>query len=743
MPDETSAKKRHHFTMMLRSTSSLVIGLLTASPIVHAQQIIAVETKHNVIVLETDHEKSLISTYFGEKPDKTEEYGTIYSLDKFKPGNDDLFNKREAYTASGALNLLEPAIAVTHFNGDKSLVLRYVSHNMQQIDDNRALTTIQLKDSLYDVEVTLYFEAFIKEDVIEQWSEIVHHEKGDIVLNKYASANLTLQGKTFYLKNHHSSWGQEMQPEEAELLHGLRIIDSKLGTRTNLLQSSSFMVSLDRPATEDAGEVIAGSLEWTGNFRLDFETFNEYYLRITAGINNASANYTLEPGHTFITPKFVYTLSSHGTGLASRNLQNWARSYKIINGSGDRMTLLNNWETTYFNFDDAKLDSLVQDAKRLGVNVFLLDDGWFGNKYPRYNDHAGLGDWQANRKKLKNGLHSLDKEATENGIKLGLWIEPEMVNPKSELYEMHPDWVLKEPGRTEYYMRNQLVLDLTNPQVREFIFQAIDSLFKEAPGLSFVKWDCNSLIYNAHSTYLKNQDHLNIEYVRGLYSILERLRRKYPAISMMLCAGGGSRVDYGALQYFTEFWPSDNTNAYDRIFIQWDYSYFFPSLAIDNHITDMGKQPIKFRSDVAMMGKLGFDINIHKLTPSDLLFCQQAVYIYDSVKEVVWHGDQYRLQDPYKNKVASIAYVNAKQDEACVFNYYMPVTYATEIDLPIKMKGLDAKKEYTIEEINLYPGSKTPIDASKKYSGDFLMKIGFNPQANARRTSVVLRIKAI
>ncbi|MBO9730315.1 MAG: alpha-galactosidase [Chitinophaga sp.] len=728
--------------MITKTITLLLAAVTSATATLSAQQIITVETKNNALVMETDAEKSLLVTYFGARADNINEYRLLRSLDKFKPGNDDLFNKREIYMGSGSLNLLEPALAVTHYNGDKSLVLQYVTHQVKQLDDNRTLTSIQLKDSVYNVMVTLYMEAYRKEDVIEQWAEIIHHEKGDILLNKYASANLTLQGKAFYLNNHYSSWGQEMQPEEQLLPHGLRTIDSKLGTRNNLLHSSSFMVSLDKPATEDEGQVIAGSLEWTGNFRLDFETFDEYYLRVTAGINNAAANYTLKPNEPFVTPKFVYTLSDKGKGLASRNLQHWARQYRLLNGTGDRYTLLNNWETTYFDFDDAKLEALIQDAKKLGTNVFLLDDGWFGNKYPRNNATGGLGDWQVNRAKLKKGLGHLDQVAKENGVKFGIWIEPEMVNPNSELYEKHPDWVLKEPGRKEYYMRNQLVLDLSNPQVQDFVYESIDNLFKEAPGLSFIKWDCNSLIYNAHSATLKNQDHLNFEYVRGLYRVLEKIRKKYPDVAMMLCAGGGSRVDYGALQYFTEFWASDNTNAYDRIFIQWDYSYYFPSIAVDNHVTDMGRQPIKFKTDVAMMGKLGFDIKVNELSPNDLLFCQQAIRLYDSFKDIVWHGDQYRLQDPRHNKVASIAYVDAKKEEAVVFNYHMPATFVTTLQLPIKMKGLDPGKQYTIEEINLYPGSTTPLNPTQTYSGDFLMKIGFNPQTSARRTSVILRIKA-
>jgi alpha-galactosidase len=410
---------------------------------------------------------------------------------------------------------------------------------------------------------------------------------------------------------------------------------------------------------------------------------------------------------------------------------------------GERATLLNNWETTYFDFNDEKLNHLIQDTKKLGVDVFLLDDGWFGNKYPRNNSYAGLGDWQFNKQKLANGISALGKEATTNGVKFGIWLEPEMVNPKSELYEQHPDWIIRQPERKEYYMRNQLVLDLSNPKVQDFVFNTVNEVFKEVPDLAFIKWDCNSLIYNANSPTLKNQDHFYLEYVKGLNRVLERIRKQYPKIPMMLCAGGGTRVDYSALKYFTEFWPSDNTNPFDRIFIQWEYSYYFPSVAVDNHVTDMGKQPIKFKTDVAMMGKLGYDVKVNELEENELLFSQNAVKTYNGIKDIIWHGQQYRLQDPYENKVAAISYVSETKDTAIVFNYYVSTLYNAKNSIPIKLKGLDPDRIYKIEEINLYPGTTSPIDDQKAYSGDFLMTVGINPEVDANRTSAVLKLIAL
>ena len=485
-----------------------------------------------------------------------------------------------------------------------------------KISPDIKLLKILFEDPVYPVEVTLYYKSYYKENVIEQWSAITHHEKNDIILQKFASANLYLKAGSYWLRQYHGDWEKEMQPEETQLTHGIKTLDSKLGTRANLFMPSVFMVSLNKPAGEDDGDVLFGALEWSGNFRQDFEVDPENNLRIISGINNYASAYHLKPGKAFETPPFVYTYSTSGKGEASRNLQAWARSYKLLDGKGTRLTLLNNWESTYFNFNEDKLRELLKNTKQLGVDMFLLDDGWFGNKYPRNGDHAGLGDWQENRRKLPNGISSIGREADLEGVKFGIWVEPEMVNPKSELYKRHPDWVVKQPGREEYYFRNQLVLDLTNPAVQDFVFHVIDSLFIRDPKLAYIKWDCNAVIYNAYSVHLGHaQSQFYVDYVEGLYTVLKRIRDKYPAVPMMLCSGGGGRVDYNALQYFTEYWPSDDTDPIERIFIQWEYSYFYPAIASSNHVTDWGKEPLKFRVDVAMMGKLGFDIVVNKLSP--------------------------------------------------------------------------------------------------------------------------------
>ena len=719
-----------------------VFACLIFSSTLKAQNVnIAIETNSNAVVFQADEKKNLNTIYFGKKLGSSSEYALIPS--QYKQSSEYTSVLNSAYTASGSKSLLEPAITVTHADGNNSLDLRYISHSVKKENDNVSLLSIILKDPVYDFQVTLYYKSYYKEDVVEQWSVIRHREKKNVLLQKYASANLYLKAGGFWLNQYHGDWAKEMQPEESKVTHGIKTLDTKLGTRANLFQPSVFMISMDKPATEDEGTVLYGALEYSGNFKTDIELDYLNNLKIISGINNYASPYSLKPNEEFTTPAFLYTLSTTGKGDASRNIHNWARKYRVLDGKGDRLTLLNNWEATYFDFNETKLFDLLKDTKKLGVDLFLLDDGWFANKYPRNGDGAGLGDWEENKTKLPNGLASLVKEAKNNEVKFGIWIEPEMVNPKSQLYEKHPDWVVKQPKREEYYFRNQLILDLTNPKVQDFVFGVVNDLFTKNPALAYIKWDCNAVIYNAYSATLGNQNHFYIEYMRGLYKVLERIRAKYPTVPMMLCSGGGGRVDYAALKYFTEFWPSDNTDPLERIFIQWEYSYFYPAITSSNHVTDWGKQSIKYRTDVAMMGKLGFDIVVSHLKDNELKYCQDAIKTYNTIKPIIWHGDQYRLANPREGSVASMLYMNEAKTSGVVFNYLVNNRYDEASKMPIRLKGLDAAKKYVVKEINVYPGTSSSIDSSKSYTGDFLMKIGFNPIVNSSRTSVILQLDEI
>ncbi|WP_343706948.1 alpha-galactosidase [Flavobacterium sp.] len=708
---------------------------------------IAIETQNTALILKVAKNGLLYQSYLGTKLEASAYNALSKETERtfvINDGNPLLNLRHEAYPTYGTNNLFESAIRMTHNDGNPALELIYVNHQTKKLDSNTTETSIKMKDPVYPVEVTLYYKAFYKENVIEQWTDIVHREKKPVTLYNYASSMLHLDADKYWLTQFHGDWAKEVRMQESELTSGAKVIDSKLGVRTNMYQTPVFFLSLNEKAKENTGELVAGTIAWSGNFKFTFELDNKNSLRISSGINPFASEYNLQPGEVFTTPSFIYTFSNKGKGQASRNLHSWAKNYGVKDGDKSRLTLLNNWETTFFNFDENKLTEMFGDAKTLGVDMFLLDDGWFGNKYPRSGDKSGLGDWQATKTKLPNGLGFLMQQAEKTGVKFGIWIEPEMVNPKSELYEKHPDWILKLPNREESYYRTQLVLDLSNPKVQDFVFKTVDDIMQTNGGVAFFKWDCNRMMTNAYSTYLKNQQsHLFIEYTRGLYKVLERIKNKYPHLPMMLCAGGGGRTDYAFLKYFTEFWASDNTDPYNRVFIQWGYSQFFPAFSICNHVTSWGNQSIKFKTDVAMMGKLGFDINVKELKENELKYTQNAVANYKRLSSVIWHGDMYRIVSPYEDSRAVLMYVDESKDKAVLFSYTLHPLYDPQYNL-VRFQGLDANKTYKVEEINLMPEAKKTLQESgESFTGDYLMNVGLRVSSSKVESSVVLEITAV
>jgi alpha-galactosidase len=701
--------------------------------------LIPIETNSMSLVFRvSSRDKRVYQAYFGTKLAATDNLNQIRDIG------------HPAYATFGTDNLFEPAIRATHNDGNPSLELNYVSTETENIRPDVNLTRIYLKDPQYPFVVTLFIKAFATEDVIEQWTEIKHDEKNPVTIFNYASSMLNFDAEKYFLTQFHGDWAEEMKMQESELTTGIKILDSKLGTRAHMYQTPVFMLSLNKKSDENNGQVVAGTLGWSGNFRFLFEVDEKGSLRVISGINPFASEYALDPGKVFRTPSMIFTFSDKGKGQASRNLHRWAIKYGVLDGTGSRLTLLNNWEATGFNFDEKKLTAVLDDTKKMGLDLFLLDDGWFGNKYPRNNDRAGLGDWQENKAKIPDGLGYLVKEADARGVKFGIWIEPEMVNPKSELYETHPDWILKLPNRAENYYRNQLVLDLTNPKVQEFVYNVVDGMLTANQGIAFIKWDCNRMMTNAYSVYLKNkQSHLYIDYVNSLYSVLERLRQKYPHLPVMLCSGGGGRVDYGALKYFTEFWPSDNTDPLERIYIQWGFSCFFPAITVCNHVTSWGSQSLKFRTDVAMMGKMGYDIEVDKMTENELKFSQNAVATYNRIKNIIYTGDLYRLVSPYDENRAVLMYVSSSKNKAILFGYNLNVRFGETLNR-VKLQGLDPAKTYRVSEINVSNERRGPgmgmgmgpgmPESGRSYTGDFLMNVGLNIGSSAPLTSVVYEI---
>ncbi|MDD6744643.1 MAG: alpha-galactosidase [Bacteroidales bacterium] len=728
----------------MRKYSFIALLLLVCAAVASAQQkkTIRISTKNTDLVMQVAPNGRLYQVYMGKPLANAADYDQldwhVYAA------SDGSVSQRghEVCPASGNEEFFEPALAFTHADGNMTTYLYYKGHEQRPVEGGTE-TIVSLADDKYPVSVRLHYVAYHDHNVIKAWSEISHQEKKPVTLWRFASTMLYLKPDTYHLTSYHSDWAREGQPFCEILRPGKKVIDTKLGSRAAELTEPFFQLGIGTEPQETLGRVMLGTIGWTGNFSFTFEIDNVGVLRIIPAINSYASDYRLKAGEVFATPEFVFTLSDNGIGEASRQLHDWARRYQLNMGMGDRLTLLNNWENTGFDFDQQSLAELMKDAKDLGVDMFLLDDGWFANKYPRKDDHAGLGDWEPTRTKLPEGIPGMVRDAQKAGVKFGIWVEPEMVNPKSELFEKHPEWVIMLPNRDRYYYRNQLVLDLSNPKVQDYVFGVIDRIMTENPGVAYFKWDCNSPITNIYSPYLKdNQGRLYIDHVRGVYNVFSRVKAKYPNLPMMLCSGGGARMDYEALKYFTEFWCSDNTDPYERLYMQWSISKFFPVKSMGSHVTNWNKRAsVKFRTDVCSSCKLGFDIDLKSLSGDEYKFLKQAVANYHRLKPVILDGDQYRLVSPYTTDHCAINYVSKDKQHAVVFAYDLHPRYREPLSA-VKLQGLDPAKNYTVTEINLETGkvSEAPCNG-RQYSGDYLMNVGIDILSANEGVSHVFELK--
>ena len=721
----------------------LVSALLAVTASAADKPSIEINTDNTALVLRVADNGRLYQVYYGERLECPSEYGMISN--EPKPSYDGCMDFRgwEVAPGSGSETHFEPTVAITHNDGNPSTWLYYRKH-MQYAIEGGVQTDIWLYDDKYPVEVVLHYVAYTKENVIKTWTEISHSEKKPVKLWRYASTILYFNSKEYHLTEFFGDWAKESQMATQQLQFGKKVLESKMGVRTAIHNGPFFGLGIDSPVRENIGQVLLGTLAWSGNFQFTFEVDNVGHLRVIPSINPYASDYELAPGEVFTTPEFIFTMSYDGAGTASRSLHSWARNYQLKDGKGSRMTLLNNWENTLFDFDQNLLSSLMKEAKELGVDMFLLDDGWFGNEYPRINDHAGLGDWEPMRSKLPGGIPALIKAAEEAGVKFGIWIEPEMVNPKSNLFNRHPDWVVLLPNRTPYYHRHQLVLDMSNPKVQDYVFGVVDRIVSENPSLAFFKWDCNAPINNIYSPYLgKRQGNMYIEHTLGVRRVLERVKQKYPHLQMMMCSSGGCRCDYDGLKYFTEYWCSDNTDPVERIFTQWGQSHFFPSKAMCSHVTEFvanrnKKVPLKFRIDVSMMCKFGFDIGLSKHTEEEISLCREAVKTWKRLEPIITDGDQYRLVSPYEGNHMALMYVS--QNKAVVFTYDIYPRYHEQLH-DLKLNGLEPSARYLVKEINLPSGKKSSLpEDGKILSGDYLMKVGLQAFTEAHMNSRMIEL---
>jgi alpha-galactosidase len=654
---------------------------------------------------------------------RTGDDGRLYQIPIGAAPDAKLLRDQEFYPQSGDGYVWEPALEAIHADGNTSTRLLY--DNLEETNESPdiTLTRIHLHDPAYPFEVTLCFRAHYAEDLLEEWTEIRQQERGIVTLQRMASSSL-LFSKNVFLTHFFGDWSKEMMyPITEQLTPGVKVLDSKLGVRAGQFENPSFILTLDGKPAETDGKVLAGSLAWSGSFECAFDDNNEE-IRAVCGFNSFQTAYHLKPGETFTTPVMIWVWSDQGLGDMSRKFHDWARDFGMRDGHQPRPVLLNNWESTGFDFDFNRIAGLFAPAKALGTELFLLDDGWFGNKYPRVNDHAGLGDWQPNRARLPDGLAPLAAEAVKQGLRFGIWMEPEMVNPNSELFHKHPDWVISQPKRPLELQRNQMVLDLTRPAVQEFEWDTIKSILS-VPDITYAKWDCNRYLTQPGSSYLPpdRQSDLDIDYVQALYALMAKTAAAFPDTELMLCSGGGGRAEYGALKYFHEFWPSDNTDPVVRVLMQWDYSYFFPPMAIASHVTRSGNRPMHFACSVAMSACFGMDLDLTKMSEQDKATCAGAIAAYKQIRDIIARGDLYRLEDPHNNYRGALNFVAKDRARAVVFAFQLQ----DGPDEPVRPHGLDPDRHYTIHELNPVPGRPAMEQEGGTFTGAELMRDGIRP----------------
>jgi len=658
-----------------------------------------------------------------------------------------------SYPCFGTNCTVEHAMSVIHSDGDTSLnpLVRQVDEYTDP--DGGMVMALVMTDEVHPFTVIQYFKAYEDCDVIKTWTECFHKEKKPVLLTKFASGYVPVRHGDHWLTYLAGGWAAETQLVEEKINRGRKMLGNHDGARTSFTTNPSFMVSLDGRPQEDRGNVLGGTLAYTGNYDISFVKNSSNFLDIVAGINPECSQYWLKPKEKFVTPELVLTYSTQGKGGVSRNFHRWGRKYNILDGEKQREILLNSWEGVYFKVSQGAMNDMMRDFSEIGGELFVMDDGWFGDKYPRNNSKTSLGDWTVCEAKLPGGVDGLIAEADRRGLKFGIWIEPEMTNVTSELYEKHPDWVLRQPDREPKKGRGgtQLMLDLCNPKVQDHVFSVIDNLMKSNPRIYYMKWDANCSIHNAYSQYLPKdrQTHIYIEYHRGLKNTLERIRAKYPELVIQLCASGGGRLSYGYMPYFQEVWASDNTDALQRLYIQCGFSHFYPANIMASHVSASPNHqtkrevPLKFRFDVAMTGRLGMEMKPSALNEKERKFAAEAIETYKSIRPVIQQGDLYRLASPYDGKpYVSLMYVTPEKDRA-VFFLFRTTYLRGEQEEFRKMAGLAPDRMYRIRELNVAdPKKKVRLDG-KTVSGKYLMDMGALLALKGELTSTVLELTAV
>ena len=727
------------------------------------KKLFTLNTKNTTYQMKVIDYGYLAHLYYGKKMDGDMSY-VITHYDRGFSGNPyeaqehrefSLDNIPLEYSCYGNGDFRTPAFNIKDIEGIHGCDLRYVSYEVMDskyslkglpaayTNDGEKGETLKivLQDPQVGVEVDLLYGIIEDKDLITRSAIVRNISDADIFVAKASSMSLDFVTGDYDLIHFHGRHAMERMYEREAINHGVKKIGSTRGTSSH--QHSPFVVIAGKDANEDAGDCYGISFLYSGSFNCEVEKDQTDQVRLNMGVQDEMFEYVIYPESEFVAPEVVMVYSPDGFADMSHKMHDVVR-YNICRGeykTKRRPILINSWEAVYFDFNGDDIVNIAKQASELGVEMLVLDDGWFG---VRNDDKSGLGDWFVNEDKMGGPMADVVKRVKDLGMKFGIWIEPEMVSEKSELFKEHPDYAFVIPGRKPVMGRSQLNLDFSRKEVVNCIFDQMTAVLDKID-VDYIKMDMNRSILNVYSMTegIQNNGTILYKYVLGVYDFMERLQARYPKMFIEGCSGGGGRFDAGMMYYTPQIWCSDNTDPIERLFIQWGFSQFFPAKAMCAHVTSWNsKTSVKFRTDVASMCKLGFDMGLKELSEDELAYCQNAVANFNRLKPVILDGELYRLVSPYEGNHMSVMYVGEGQKKAVLYAYDIHPRFGEKL-LPVKLQGLDPMKMYKVEEINLMPGKKSRLEANgKTFSGDYLMKVGLNVFTGGQAQSRVVELVA-
>lgn len=683
-------------------------------------KIFNLETKNTLYQMKVDRFGVLNHLWYGEKTDCCMDYLLDYPDAGFSGNIYEAENERtyslntlpQEYSTSGVGDFRISAISVTHEDGSNALDLRVREYQIKKgkyeipglpavyaKEDEAETLEITLKDTATEAEVILKYGVFEKEDVITRSVVVKNSGKTPIVINKVHSMCLDIPYGDWEWMHFYGRHTMERQAERVPVLHGISESSSSRGTSSH--HQNPAVLLCEKDCTETNGHCIGAALMYSGGFQAQVEKDQLEQLRLVMGIHPDTFEWTLEAGEAFYTPEVILSCSTTGFAKLSQNFHHIIRNH-VCRGTyqlSSRPVLINNWEATYFDFNEEKILNIARQASKLGIDMMVLDDGWFGK---RDDDCSGLGDWFVNEKKLNGGLKALVEKINAMGMKFGLWFEPEMVSEDSDLYRNHPDWAIQIPGRKPMRSRYQLVLDMSNPEVVDYLYGVMSAILRENH-IEYVKWDMNRSISDWYTATLSRGRQMEMphRYVLGLYELLEKLTSEFPDVLFEGCSGGGGRFDAGMMYYCPQIWCSDDTDAHERTFIQYGTSFFYPTSTVGSHVSAVPNHQtgritsIETRGVVAMAGSFGYELDLNQLSEEEKTVVAKQVTHYKEYQSLIYNGDYYRLANPFEDGMSAWSWISEDKKTILVQGVLFRAK-PNVLRKTLRLMGLEVKKNYKI-----------------------------------------------